>query len=69
MLIKIIRGTVVNKKAVLPGEVVETSDRDGKYLIDLGKAEAAEESKKPAPRKKSTKETATRKPAEKAVKE
>lgn len=67
MKIKIIRGTVVNKKAVEPGDTVETSDRDGKYLIALGKAEAVE-NKKPTV-KKGPRKTATRKPAEKAVKE
>ena len=71
MKVKIIRGTVANKVAVTPGEVIETNDRDGKYLIALGKAEAVEEEvKKPAPHKKGpAKETATRESAEKAVKE
>ena len=71
MKIRILRGTVANKVAVEPGEIVDTNDGDGKYLIALGKAEAVEETaEKSAPHKKGpAKETATRKPAEKAVKE
>jgi hypothetical protein len=70
MKVKIIRGTVANKAAVLPGEVIDVSDQDGKYLIALGKAEAVEEVEKRSPRKKGpAKETATHEPSEKAVKE
>ena len=38
MKIKILRGTVVNGEAVTEGQVVETSEADAAYLINLGKA-------------------------------
>ena len=65
MKIKIVRGTVVNKQAVMPGKVVETNDQDAKYLIALGKAVPVKAVKK----RSSSKETATVKAGETAVKE
>lgn len=65
MKIKIIRGTVVNKKAVMPGKVIETNDQDAKYLIALGKAVEVKAVKK----RGSSKETATVKAGETAIKE
>lgn len=38
MKIKIVRNTVVNGMPVETGKIVETSERDAKYLIGLGKA-------------------------------
>jgi len=65
MKIKIIRGTIVNKRAVVPGKVVETNERDAKYLIALGKAVEVKAVKK----RGSSKETATKQAGESAVKE
>ena len=42
MWIEILKRTSIQGVTVLPGQVVEATDRDGRYLIGAGKAQAAE---------------------------
>jgi hypothetical protein len=41
--IEILKRTTVTGSVVLPGDCVEVADRDGRYLIGLGKARLAPE--------------------------
>jgi len=43
--IKILRTTICGGKRVEKGKVVNASDKDGNYLIGIGKAESAEKQK------------------------
>lgn len=71
MRIRILRGTVCNGVAVTPGQLVETDERQGAFLCQIGKAEQAE-IPPPPPRPRGEgrgRERATVKPAERAVQE
>jgi hypothetical protein len=52
MYIKLMRGTFVNGKRCRAGDTVETTDKDGRYLINSGFAEESAKPKKPAAKKK-----------------
>ena len=51
MKIKILKATVCDGKACKAGSVVNASDKDGRFLINTGRAELSETPKK-APAKK-----------------
>lgn len=41
MRIRLIRATVIDRRTAIPGEVVETAERIGAYLIAMRRAELA----------------------------
>ena len=48
MKVKILKQCVVAGKTAKVDAVIETNDKDGKYLIAIGKAEATKAKAKPA---------------------